>query len=261
MDILFEIISNRQKQIKLAESKVSLTEIKTKAEKAVQHKTSNRFLKALQNNRTAIIAEVKKASPSKGIICEDFNYLQIAKEYKDGGAAAISVLTEESYFQGHLNYLYEIAQTVDLPILRKDFIVNEYQIYEAALNGASAILLIASVLSEKQLETFQELAQTLKMGSLVEVHNEAELTKVLKLGAQIIGINNRNLRDFSVSLEKSYYLGKQIPDHIIKVSESGIHNRDDIIELEKNGFQAALIGETLMRQTNRAAYIKYLQGL
>lgn len=261
MDILTKIIKNRFKQVKLAKLEKPLDELIINANKVVQSNLPNRFLNGLKYNNTGIIAEVKKASPSKGIICENFNYLDIAKEYEKGGAAAISVLTEESYFQGHINYMKDISQNVNCPVLRKDFIIDEYQIYEAALNGASAILLIAAALSEKQLLRFQELATLLKMDSLVEVHNEEELKQVLNVGAHIIGINNRDLRDFSVTLETSYRLGKRIPKDIIKISESGIYSREDIIELGKNGFHAALVGETLMRQSDRLQYLKYLRGL
>ena len=261
MNILEEIIANRTKQVQSLKSIKSFSDIKDEAEKAVAAKKQNRFYCAVNQNNLAIIAEVKKASPSKGLICKDFDYNQIAKEYDTGGAAAISVLTEESYFQGKIQYMQEIAETIHLPVLRKDFIIDEYQIYEAALYGASAILLIAAALNIQQISFFQEIANALKMDSLAEIHNQEELIKVLQADAQIIGINNRDLQNFNVSLETSFRLGEQIPQNILKVSESGIHSREDIVKLENAGFHAALIGETLMRQTNRVSYLEYLRGV
>lgn len=195
----------------------------------------------------AIIAEVKKASPSKGVICADFNPTAIAASYKKNGAQAISVLTDVEFFQGSLVYLLQIREEVDLPVLRKDFIIDELQIREAGLCGADAILLIAAILDIHQLRDYQSCAGELGMDVLVEVHNEEELDLVLKANSRLIGINNRNLKDFSVDIETSFRLKKHIPADIPVVSESGLKDIHDIKRLQENGITAALIGETLMR--------------
>jgi indole-3-glycerol phosphate synthase len=195
----------------------------------------------------AIIAEAKKASPSKGVICPDFDPVAIALSYQKNGAQAISVLTDVDYFQGSLLYLLRVRDAVDLPVLRKDFIIHELQIREASINGADAILLIAAILDRYQLRDLQACACEFGMDILVEVHNEQELDLALAVDSRLIGINNRNLKDFSVDIETTFRLKKRIPSGIPVVSESGLKNRDDIKRLRDDGVKAALIGETLMR--------------
>ena len=195
----------------------------------------------------AVIAEVKKASPSKGVICTDFQPEEIAGNYHKNGAQAISVLTDVNFFQGSLLYLMQVRQAVPLPILRKDFIIDELQIKEAHLHGADAILLIAAILDLQQMQDYQALAAGLGMDVLVEVHDEWETDQALLAGSELIGINNRNLKTFAVDLETTFRLKKLIPPEIPVVSESGLKTVEDFRRLRKEGVQAALIGETLMR--------------
>jgi len=195
----------------------------------------------------SVIAEVKKASPSKGIICADFNPVSIAVNYAKNNAQAISVLTDAAFFQGSLLYLMQVRQAVSLPILRKDFIIDLIQIDEARAHGADAILLIASLLQKGEIKDFREYAAEFGMDSLVEVHDEAELEKSLAAGADLIGVNNRNLKDFSVDIQTSFRLKKLIPAHIPMVSESGLSGAADLLALKDAGIKAALIGESLMR--------------
>ncbi len=219
---------------------------------------SDKILK--KGNKIKFIAEVKKASPSAGIIREDFNYLNIAKEYEAGGASAISVLTDKEFFKGELKYLSEIKKTVNLPILRKDFIIDPYQIYEAKAAGADLVLLIARILTREQIDTFLALAHKLGMECLVEVHDNDELNTVLETEASIIGINNRNLDTFETNIETTLQLCHLIPEEKIIVSESGIKTRADVLYLEKAGIDAILIGETLMRSQDITQKIKELFG-
>jgi indole-3-glycerol phosphate synthase len=195
----------------------------------------------------SVIAEVKKASPSKGVICEDFRPVDIAVNYQRNGAQAISVLTDADFFQGSLLYLLQVREAVDLPVLRKDFIIDELQIREASVHGADAILLIAAILDRYQLRDFQAHAGESGMDVLVEVHNEQELDMALAAESRLIGINNRNLNDFTVDIETTFRLKKRIPSAIPVVSESGLKSRDDMERLKDEGITAALIGETLMR--------------
>jgi indole-3-glycerol phosphate synthase len=208
----------------------------------------------------AVIAEIKKASPSKGIISHDFEPVGIARSYQQGGAQAISVLTDEHFFQGSLAYIPLVRQAVDLPVLRKDFIVHEIQIRQAKAFGADAILLIAAILDQPQLEDFSALARELALDVLVEVHDEGELEKSLAAGSTLIGINNRNLNDFSVELETTFRLKRLIPREIPVVSESGISTREEMKKLGQNEVKAALIGESLMRQADRVAALRELRG-
>ncbi len=195
----------------------------------------------------AIIAEVKKASPSKGVISPNFNPIEIAKNYELNGANAISVLTDVDFFQGSLLYLLQIRDNVKLPVLRKDFIIDEIQIKEASQHGADAILLIAAILDLHQLKSYQQYAQELKMDILVEVHDENELETALEAGSNLIGVNNRNLKDFSMDIETTFRLKKLAPSGVPIVSESGLKHPRDIERLHSSGITAALIGETLMR--------------
>jgi indole-3-glycerol phosphate synthase len=260
MDILTKIINNRIIQIEQAKKQVPLAQLQGVIKARTNSPAIQSFYNALNCKGFSIIAEIKKASPSKGIICDDFDFLKIAADYNSGGANAISVLTEETFFQGHCDYLEQISNQIALPTLRKDFIIDEYQIYEAAALGAKAYLLIAAALTDQQLKYLFAIGHNLKLDALVEIHNENELERVLRTDAQIIGINNRNLKTFNVTLETSLNLGSQIPDHIVKVSESGINSRAEILALEQAGFNAALIGETLMRQEDRISCLKLLRG-
>lgn len=218
------------------------------------------FEQALRKEGLSYICECKKASPSKGLIDEDFNYLQIAKEYEKVGARAISVLTEPEFFLGSDQYLQEIAQEVKIPCLRKDFVVDEYMIYQAKLLGAQAILLIVSLLDTQTLKQYLDLTTSLGLSCLVEAHDEVEIKQAIEVGAKIIGVNNRNLRNFQVNVENTLNLRQAIPKEILMVAESGIQNRSDIALLEKAQIDAVLIGETLMKASDRRAKMAELRG-
>jgi len=218
------------------------------------------FEAALRQQDFNFICEVKKASPSKGIIAEHFPYLDIAKEYEVAGAAAISVLTEPDFFKGDKKYLQEIASTVKIPVLRKDFIIDEYQIYQAKVWGASAILLICACLDVPTLTKFRELAYSLGLSSLVEAHDEAEVQMAIDCGARIIGVNNRNLKDFTVDVQNSVRLRNLVQDDVIFVSESGLETPEDIQVLRDNNIGVALMGETFMRSPNKVEKLAYLYG-
>ena len=209
----------------------------------------------------AVIAEVKKASPSKGVICSDFDPAAIASSYDEGGAEAISVLTDEKFFQGSLDYIPLVRQSVKLPVIRKDFIIHELQIKQACIYGADAILLIAAILDKEQLKDYLQMSAELHMDVLVEVHDEKELEKSLAAGSKLIGINNRDLRDFTVDLRTTIRLQKEIPADIPVVSESGIKDHEDIKTLQAHAVTAVLIGETLMRSGDRAAALRQLRGI
>ena len=201
--------------------------------------------------QTAFICEVKKASPSKGVIAREFPYLDIAREYVEAGADAISVLTEPEYFQGADRYLSEISKAVPVPVLRKDFIIEEYQIYESRLIGADAVLLICSLLDTQTLHQLITLSDALGLSSLVEAHNETEIISAMQAGARIIGVNNRNLRTFEVDFTNSIRLRTLVPEEILFVAESGIHTAEDVNALRKAGVDAVLIGEALMRSSDK----------
>ena len=218
------------------------------------------FLSALKQDDIAFICEVKKASPSKGLIAPDFPYLQIAKEYEEAGAAAISVLTEPYYFQGSNEYLSEIADNVKIPVLRKDFTVDEYMIYEAKVIGASAILLICAILSQEELNQYLDIAHSLGLSVIVEAHDAAEVQMALDAGAGIIGVNNRDLKTFTVDINNSARYRSMVPDHIVFISESGIKTPEDIQRLRENGTNAVLIGETFMRSQNKKAELAKLRS-
>ena len=218
------------------------------------------FEAALRQQDFNFICEVKKASPSKGIIAEHFPYLDIAKEYEVAGAAAISVLTEPDFFKGDKKYLQEIASTVKIPVLRKDFIIDEYQIYQAKVWGASAILLICACLDVPTLTKFRELADSLGLSSLVEAHDEQEVQLAIDCGARIIGVNNRNLKDFTVDVQNSVRLRNLVQDDVIFVSESGLETPEDIQVLRDNNIGVALMGETFMRSPNKVEKLAYLYG-
>lgn len=219
------------------------------------------FQKALEQDGMSFICEIKKASPSKGVIAEDFPYLSIAKEYEQTGAAAISILTEPEFFKGSIEYLKEISSAVKTPTLRKDFIIDPYQIYEAKLCGASAVLLIAEILEEEKLKTLLNLAESLGLSVLVESHSLPQLEKSLRCGAKIVGVNNRNLETFEVDLKTSLTLREYVPDDVLYVAESGIKTPKDIKLLSNCGVDGVLIGETLMTSKDKVAMMSKLRSL
>lgn len=254
--ILEQIVEKRKIQLAAAKARISDTEIREKAAKVTSPVKD--FKAALSGERLAVIAEVKKASPSKGLICPDFHPVQIAKAYEQAGANAISVLTEEHYFQGNGAFLEAIRREVSLPLLRKDFIVDPYQIYEARVLGADAILLIAALLDTKTIVEYRKIAASLGLYVLTEVHDEMELQSVLEADCDIIGINNRNLKTFDVTLETTKRLAEKVPKGKILVSESGIAGNADMRFVKENGANAVLIGETLMRSGNIAGTLAEL---
>ncbi len=220
-----------------------------------------RFEAAISSPGMSFICEVKKASPSKGVIAEQFPYEQIAIDYEKAGASAISVLTEPGYFKGCNAYLEAIRGCVSIPLLRKDFTVDEYMLYEAKKIGADAVLLICAILSDGQLKEYMELAEELGLSVLTEAHDEREIEAALLAKARIVGVNNRNLKDFTVDINNSVRLREMVPRDILFVSESGMKTREDIERLEKNGTDAVLIGETFMRSADKAAVLRRLRGL
>lgn len=230
-----------------------------KAEALSMPKGDFRFERALQREDLSFICEVKKASPSKGLIAENFPYLDIAREYENAGASAISCLTEPKWFMGSDKYLSEIADAVSIPVLRKDFTVCEYQIYEAKILGASAVLLICALLDTDTIRQYIAICDQLGISALVEAHDENEVCSALDAGARIIGVNNRNLKDFSVDVNNSTRYRSMIPNDVIFVSESGIKTHEDIKVLLDNGTNAVLIGETLMRSADKRAMLKELR--
>ena len=248
-------------KIRVAQEKqVETPEAVKAAALALPSDTGFPFEAALRQQDFNFICEVKKASPSKGIIAEHFPYLDIAKEYEVAGAAAISVLTEPDFFKGDKKYLQEIASTVKIPVLRKDFIIDEYQIYQAKVWGASAILLICACLDVRTLTKFRELADSLGLSSLVEAHDEHEVQMAIDCGARIIGVNNRNLKDFTVDVQNSVRLRNLVQDDVIFVSESGLETPEDIQVLRDNNIGVALMGETFMRSPNKVEKLAYLYG-
>jgi len=248
-------------KIRVAQEKeVESPEAVKAAALALPSDTGFPFEAALRQQDFNFICEVKKASPSKGIIAEDFPYLDIAKEYEVAGAAAISVLTEPDFFKGDKKYLQEISSTVKIPVLRKDFIIDEYQIYQAKVWGASAILLICACLDVPTLTKFRELADSLGLSSLVEAHDEHEVQMAIDCGARIIGVNNRNLKDFTVDVQNSVRLRNLVQDDVIFVSESGLETPEDIQVLRDNNIGVALMGETFMRSPNKVEKLAYLYG-
>ncbi len=218
------------------------------------------FEEALSKKGLSIISEVKKASPSKGVIAEDFPYLEIAKTYEASGADAISCLTEPDRFKGSDEYLKAIVKEVSIPVLRKDFTVDPYMIYQAKLMGASAVLLIAAILSDDELKEYFEIADTLGLSCLFEAHDAEEVKRCLAAGARIVGVNNRNLKDFTVDINNSIRLRELVPEDIIFVSESGIESPADVQVLKENGTDAVLIGEMLMRSDDKSGLIKVMKS-
>jgi len=259
MNILQEIAQRTKKRIEARKEVLPLEKMMEMA-RAGGISDDFPFEKALRAEDIAFICEIKKASPSKGLIAEDFPYLAIAGEYEAAGAAAISVLTEPYWFKGDDRYLREIADTVSLPLLRKDFTIDSYMICEAKVLGASAVLLICSILDQKTLAEYIGVAHSLGLSALVEVHDEVEIDMALRAGARIIGVNNRDLKTFEVDTGNSVRLRKLIPKEIIFVSESGIRTAADIDLLRKNGVDAVLVGETLMRSPDKKKALDALRS-
>lgn len=257
--ILDTIADYARERVKKAKEMLPLEEIRQQAF-ATDCQTGFPFEKALAAPGISFICECKKASPSKGLIAEDFPYLTIAKEYEAAGASCISVLTEPKWFLGNDNYLKEITNTVSIPCIRKDFTIDEYMIYEAKLLGASAVLLICSLLSTEDLKHYIKICDELGLSALVEAHNEKEISSAIEAGARIIGVNNRNLKDFSVDTGNSERLRALVPENVLFVAESGIQSREDVEALEKAHVDAVLIGETLMRSENKKKMLDELKG-
>jgi indole-3-glycerol phosphate synthase len=250
-DILTTIVE--QKKLDLA---IREPDVEERAERSVAQRRD--FLAALTGRQPAIIAEIKKASPSKGVLAAEFDPAAIARLYEQGGAAALSVLTDEKHFKGSLLDLESARSAVQLPVLRKDFTIHPYHVHQAAAHGADAILLIAAILSERQMRDFRELAEHYRMAALVEVHDEEELSPAIASGARIIGVNNRNLHTFEVSLETSVRLAEKIPTGVVRVAESGIHSSADVQRLRASGYQAFLVGEHLMKSGDPSGALRAL---
>jgi indole-3-glycerol phosphate synthase len=254
-DILARIVDHKRKEVQRN------LHYYTEWEHGAAHRRGVRnFRKALTAPQPAIISEIKKASPSKGRLSENFVPARIAQLYEAGGAAALSVLTDEQFFQGSLDDLVAARDHVQLPVLRKDFTIDEFSVIEAGYHEADAILLIAAILDDVDLRKFREMAAYYKMAALVEVHNEEELDRALASGADIIGVNNRNLHTFEVTLETSLRLAEKIPSGVVKVSESGIHSSSDVKRLRDAGFDAFLVGEHLMKSPDPAAALRELRS-
>lgn len=258
MTILEEIAAYARERTAAAERKMPLADIRRRAEEMPRGDFS--FEKALRKPGLSLICECKKASPSRGLIAPDFPYMQIAREYEAAGADCISVLTEPRWFLGRDEYLEEIASAVSIPCLRKDFTVNEYMIYEARLLGASAVLLIVSLLSETQLQEYLGLCRELGLSALTEAHSVEEIGTAVRAGASVIGVNNRNLRDFSVDTGNSAALRELVPPGVLFVSESGVTGAADTEKLREIGADAVLVGEALMRASDKKAKIRELRG-
>lgn len=257
--ILEEIAARTVQRVAEEKAAVPLSEMKKRAE-AMDANTGFPFRKALSGDEISFICEVKRASPSKGLIAPDFPYLDIARDYERAGASAISCLTEPFWFKGRDEYLAEISNEVKIPVLRKDFTVDEYMIYQAKTLGASAVLLICSILSKEQLSEYLGIAHSLGLSALVEAHDEDEVRTALSVGAGIIGVNNRDLRTFTVDINNSARLRKLVPPEVLFISESGIKTAADIEALRSNGTNAVLIGETLMRSPDKKAALDELRG-
>jgi indole-3-glycerol phosphate synthase len=253
-DILARIVARKREELAQNARHIDLWERQADLRRADRRD----FPAALRARVPAVIAEVKKASPSKGVLCADFDPVRIAGDYKRGGASAISVLTDEYFFQGSLANLDAVRAAVDLPILRKDFTIANAHIVEAAAHGADAILLIAAILTERELRDFREAAAQYGMAALVEVHNQRELDAAIAAGSEIIGVNNRNLSTFAVTLDTSLQLAEHMPEGVLRISESGIHNAADVARLRAAGYTAFLVGEHLMKSGDPAAALQEL---
>ena len=258
MTILDELAAYAKERVESAKAIKPLYEIRDEAYSLPKGVLA--FETALRKPGISFICECKKASPSKGVIAEDFPYLQIAQEYEAAGADAISVLTEPKWFLGKDEYLKEITSKVKIPVLRKDFTVDEYMLYEAKLLGAEAVLLIVSILSLDQLKEYMYICDEIGLAALVECHDEKEIDIALSAGARVIGVNNRNLKDFSVDIDLGRKMRSYVPGDVAYVSESGVKDRADIVALKEIGADAVLIGETMMRADDKTAMLRSLRG-
>jgi indole-3-glycerol phosphate synthase len=256
-DILQEIAAYKREFVAQAKRRFSLEDMRLAAQDSPD---PGDFAEALRGEQIALIAEIKKASPSKGVIRADFDHERIAATYAENGASALSVLTDEAYFQGHDAYLTQARQVAQLPALRKDFTVDPYQVYEARRLGADALLLIVALLDGGQLEDFQGLGHELGLACLVEVHTRDEAARAVEAGAELIGINNRDLKTFKTCLDTTFELMDGLPDGVLRVSESGINHREDVERLQAAGVDAVLVGEALMREEDIGAKVRELLG-
>ena len=259
MTILDQLAAHARERTEQAKKKIPPAELRQQA--LSLPKGDSAFENALKKPGISFICECKKASPSKGLIAPDFPYLQIAKDYEAAGADCISILTEPKWFLGSDEYLKEIAGSVSIPCLRKDFTVDEYMIYEAKILGASAVLLICSILSEEQVKEYISVCDELGLSALVEAHDENEVRMALNAGARIVGVNNRNLKDFSVDTDNSRRLKRLIPRDVLFVSESGVRSAEDVDKLYEIGADAVLVGETLMRAPDKKTKLDELRGV
>jgi len=252
----------KQTAIRVAKEKLSISkeEMVERAHEKKREKSVVSFEDNLRKEGMSFICEVKKASPSKGLIAKEFPYLEIAKEYEEAGASAISVLTEPDFFMGENRYLEEIASEVQIPVLRKEFIIDPYQIYQAKTIGASAVLLICALLDTDKLSEYLELCESLSLSALVEAHDEVEIESALKAGARIVGVNNRDLKTFEVDINNGLRLRKLVPDSVLFIAESGIQTADDVKVLADAKVDGVLIGETLMRAADKKAELDKLRG-
>ncbi len=259
MNILDTIVTEKKLEVaKLQERTISAADLKAALAARGDRRDFFGALEKPKRGPVALIAEVKKASPSAGVICADFDPVRIAKQYEAAGASCLSVLTDQKFFQGSLEYLKQIRQAVRLPLLRKDFVIDERQILEAVEWGADAILLIVAILTDEQLKKFHELATHAGLAALVEVHDEGEMDRALKIGAQLIGVNNRNLKTFKVDLATTEHLAAKLHDGQLLVAESGIHARADVERVAAAGAKAILVGESLMRHPDIGVKVQEL---
>jgi len=263
--ILEKLAESTRRRVEAAKKKAPFEELKSRIfykgkAKKFHQREDFAFEKALSKEGISFICEVKKASPSKGLIAPVFPYQEIAIQYEKAGADAVSVLTEPEYFQGRDVYLKEISESVNIPVLRKDFIIDEYQIYESKLLGADAVLLICALLDADTLRRYIGICDELGLSALAEAHTKEEIASAMESGARVIGVNNRNLQTFEVDIRNCIMLRERVPKDIIYVAESGIQTREDILLLEKAGVDAVLIGEALMKSADKKAMLSYLQG-
>lgn len=256
MDVLNRICTDKVAHIEAQKAKIPLKKLQNMIqEKQSKYCFSNKILDFKKNNDIALITEIKKASPSRGLIRDNFDPVEIAKTYESSGAACISVLTDTTYFQGKDTDLIDVRKTVNVPLLRKDFMLDIYQVYEAAMLGADCILIIMAALDDTTAQDLYDCATDLGLDALFEVHDEQELERALKLSPKMVGVNNRNLKTLEISLDTGCHLASLLPNNIIKIAESGIHTHEDLQRMRSNGFDAFLIGEIFMKQDNIAAAI------
>lgn len=257
--ILTKLADSTRDRVEREKKQIPLEMVKEQA--LAMKKGDFSFEKVIAEGDISFICEVKKASPSKGLIVEDFPYVQIAKDYEEAGAGCISVLTEPDYFKGDKKYLKEISENVSVPLIRKDFVIDEYMIYDAKIHGASCVLLICSLLDKETMEKYIEICDNLGMSALVEAHDEEEIQKAIEAGARMIGVNNRDLKTFTVDIRNSERLRKLVPDNILFIAESGIKTNADINRLRKANVNGVLIGETFMKAENKKEMLQELRGV